>query len=73
MIILYSTGCPKCEILKGRLEKNNIKFHISDDVDYLIENGFQTAPVLQIDDQFYEYADAMRKLRVYETGKEEFE
>ena len=32
IITLYSTGCPKCQILEKRLKKNNIDFIISDNV-----------------------------------------
>ena len=31
-IILYSTGCPKCKILKKKLEDKNIDYVESDDI-----------------------------------------
>ena len=55
MITLYSTGCPKCQILEKRLKKNNIDFIISDNVDILIEKGFQSAPVMAVGKLFYDY------------------
>lgn len=69
MIILYSTGCPKCNILERRLTNDNIEFEISNDIDKLIDMGFQNAPVLQINDQFIVFEDAMKKLKAYEAGK----
>lgn len=69
MITLYSTGCPKCNILERRLTNDNIEFEISDDIDKLIEMGFQNAPVLQINDQFIAFEDAMKRLKAYEAGK----
>lgn len=68
MITLYSTGCPKCEVLKKRLTNDGIKFHISDNVDKLVEMGFMNAPILQIGDNYYEFPDAMKKLKAYENG-----
>lgn len=66
MIILYSTGCPKCNILERRLTNDKIEFSITDNVDKLIDMGFQNAPVLQIDDNFIDYTNAMKLLKVYE-------
>lgn len=66
MIILYSTGCPKCNILERRLTNDKIEFSITNNVDKLIDMGFQNAPVLQIDDNFIDYTNAMKLLKVYE-------
>lgn len=73
MITLYSTGCPKCNILEGRLTNDKIDFTISNDIDKLIEMGFQNAPILQINDQFIEYGEAMKRLKAYEAGEGAFE
>ena len=69
MITLYSTGCPKCNILERRLTNDNIEFEIINDIDKLIDMGFQNAPVLQINDQFIVFEDAMKRLKAYEAGK----
>lgn len=69
MVILYSTGCPKCNILEKRLTADKIDFKISDDIEILIEKGFQSAPVLQINDKYLDFATAMRKLKDYERGE----
>ena len=66
MITLYSTGCPNCNILCGRLTNDKIEFTVSNDIDKLVEMGFQNAPILQIDDNFIDYAGAMKLLKVYE-------
>lgn len=69
MVTLYSTGCPKCNILEGRLTKDNIEFSISDDVDKLMEMGFQTAPILQINDEYIDFVEAMNRLKALENGE----
>ena len=66
MIILYSTGCPKCNILWRRLTNDKIEFTVSNDINKLVEMGFQNAPILQIDDNFIDYVGAMKLLKVYE-------
>ena len=50
MITLYSTHCPKCIILEKKLREKNIDFEIWDDVDLMLEKGFQEAPYLEIQD-----------------------
>ena len=66
-ITLYSTGCPKCQVLEKRLKKNNLDFIISNDVDILIEKGFQSAPVMAVGKLFYDYTSAMNLLKKYEN------
>ncbi len=66
MITLYSTGCPKCSILEKRLTNDGISFNVSNNIDELINMGFQNAPVLQIGDSFIDYVNAMKLLKVFE-------
>ena len=68
MVVLYSTGCPKCVTLENRLNNNGINFTISNDVDKLIKMGFQNAPILQIDNDYYEFTEAMKKLKEFEQN-----
>ena len=45
-IVLYSTGCPKCKILKQMLQEHGINFEIIDDVDKMMELGIMQVPQL---------------------------
>lgn len=47
-IILYSNNCPKCKILKKKLDDKNIVYEAKDDIDFLISNGFRGYPVLSV-------------------------
>ena len=53
MITLYSTGCPKCNVLKQKLQNLNLDFQISKDLKELIKKGFVEAPILKISDNKY--------------------
>ena len=33
MVVLYSTGCPKCKVLEKKLNADKIEYSISDDID----------------------------------------
>lgn len=70
MITIYvSEGCGRCEALKKRLEKDGFDFSISKDIELLIEKGYQNAPVLQINDTFYDLKTSMGLLKDFESDK----
>ena len=48
-IVLYSTGCPKCNVLKKKLDMAKIEYEICDDIDIMEQKGFMAAPILEID------------------------
>ena len=51
MVQLYSTNCPRCNVLEKKLIQKNINFTkiIDFDPKKLIDLGFSTAPVCCID------------------------
>ena len=53
-VTLYSTGCPKCNVLKKKLEAANIDYTEVTDTDkvYQICNstGFDSVPIIAIED-----------------------
>ena len=59
-IFLYSTGCPKCKILETKLAQKNVNYEIIDNVDIMINKGFQSLPVLEVDSKLMEFGDAVR-------------
>lgn len=59
-IVLYSTGCPKCRILESKLNQNGIKYNLVDNEDVMIEKGFMSAPMLEIDGNVMNFTEAMK-------------
>ena len=49
MIKLYSNHCPKCDIVKAKLDKKNINYELVDDVEWLEANGYDEMPVLEVE------------------------
>ena len=45
-IILYSTGCPKCKVLKHKLEEKGIAYTENGSVDEMLSLGITQVPVL---------------------------
>ncbi len=48
-VVLYSTGCPRCKILKSKLDKKGITYSVVDDVDKMLSMGMVVVPVLEVD------------------------
>ena len=57
-VILYSTNCPKCNVLKKKLEQKNIDFELVTDQDVMIEKGFMSAPMLEVDGNIMNFSGA---------------
>lgn len=58
-IVLYSTNCPRCFVLNKKLEESGLEFEVSNDVSVLLEKGFLSAPVLEVDGEFMDFGDAV--------------
>lgn len=66
MIILYSTNCPKCNVLAQKLKKMGIDFQISYDTDQLIKLGFMEAPILKVENQYFNFSKAIKWIKEQE-------
>ena len=60
MVILYSNGCPKCNVLKKKLYENNIAYELCDDVEEMRKLGINKIPVLSVDGEILEFKNAVR-------------
>lgn len=45
---LYTTHCPKCMVLKKKLDQKNIFYEESNELDVLVKYGIQSVPVLDV-------------------------
>lgn len=59
MTILYSNDCPKCKILKFKLDTKNIQYNLCSDIDIMTSKGFQSTPMLEVDGKTMNYLDAI--------------
>ena len=57
-VILYSTGCPKCEVLEKKLNNAGITYDKCNDIDVMTKLGIQRVPVLSVDEKLYEFSEA---------------
>lgn len=57
-VMLYSTGCPRCNILKKKLNEKGITFEENNNVEQMIEMNITQVPVLSVDGERMEFAQA---------------
>lgn len=57
-IILHSTNCPKCKVLETKLKQKNIEYTENNNVNLMLEKGFTTVPMLEVDGEVMDYKSA---------------
>lgn len=66
MIKMYSTGCPKCNVLKKKLDLSGIEYEIVTDTAAIQEigkqNNISVLPILSVDDKIMDFKDAVKWL-----------
>ena len=68
-IILYSTGCPKCEILKKKMGEKNISYTEINDTNIMIKKNITFVPVLEINEKILNYKEAVDFVNSYTEGE----
>lgn len=58
-VVFHSTHCPKCKVLKLKLDKKNINYEENNDVELMVQKGFKSAPVLEVDGVVYNFKEAV--------------
>lgn len=59
-VIVYSSGCPKCKILKSKMDDKNIDFKLIEDVEVMKSKGFEHAPMLEVNEKIYDFNQAIK-------------
>ena len=58
-VTLYSTGCPRCNVLKKKLQQKKIEYVEINDVSIMEEKGYLSVPVLEVDDTSMDFKEAV--------------
>ena len=61
-VVMYSTGCPRCNILKSKLDANGVEYEVCDDIEKMESLGIISVPVLGVDDELLGFTDAIQKI-----------
>lgn len=69
MVTLYTTHCPKCEILEKKLKQKNINYKEITDINIMIEKGFTSTPMLELDGIVMDFSVANTWINIQEQGE----
>ena len=56
-VILYSTGCPKCRVLKKKLQNAGIDYEEENDIEFMQSMGFLEVPKLRVGNKIYGFKE----------------
>ena len=59
-IIIFSNGCPRCEVLKTKMDNANLNYKTSTDFQEIIDRGFETLPVLKVNNEYLDFIGAVK-------------
>lgn len=59
-VIFYTTSCPKCAILKKKLDAAHIPYTENRDVDEMQALGMTEAPALSVGGELMSFGDSVR-------------
>lgn len=62
-IVMYSSGCPRCKTLKKKLDDAGVQYETFTDIQKMVDMGFTDVPVLEVDGQRMQFADAIKWVR----------
>ena len=62
-IILYHTDCPKCKILQQKLDQKQIKYKSITNIEEIINLGYSSVPILQVNKTTYTFSEAIKLLK----------
>lgn len=58
-VVFYSTDCPKCKVLKAKLDSKGIDYTVFNDVDKMVEMGITTVPDLMVDGKLMNFKESI--------------
>ena len=58
-VILYEHGCPKCKVLKMKLDQKKIQYENVNDIELMKVKGFTEAPKLEVDGVVMNFKEAV--------------
>ena len=59
-VILYTTHCPRCEVLKTKLKQKNIEYSEVTSIDDMLSLGIKAVPMLNIDGKLMDFTKAIQ-------------
>ena len=58
-VILFSTGCPKCNVLKKKLSEKDITYEEFTSVDDMLSMGIKEVPMLGVGEKLMTFKESV--------------
>lgn len=58
-VVFYSTDCPKCKVLKAKLDSKSIDYTVFNDIDRMVEMGITTVPNLMVNGKLMNFKESI--------------
>jgi glutaredoxin len=58
-VILYEHGCPRCKVLKTKLDQKGIIYENVTDIELMKAKGFEEAPKLEVNGVIMNFKEAV--------------
>ena len=77
-IIFYTTNCPRCQVLKKKMDSLGIDYELNNDIKEMMLWGIQTVPMLRIEEELFDssslttlldFSQAVKWLKEYEKNE----
>ena len=62
-IIFYTSNCTKCKILRAKLDEKNIEYKVFDNIDEMINKGFTSMPMLEVDGEVKNFLESINWIK----------
>ena len=69
MILYSSSTCPKCKVLKMKLDKAGMSYEVNENIEEMKELGIKSLPVLRLTDKLLEFPSAIAFINDMEAAK----
>lgn len=65
-VVLYSTHCPRCNVLEKKLKQKNIDFEEVNDIKIMKNKGIFSVPILEVDGSMMDFSTANQWVNMQE-------
>ena len=67
MTVFSSSTCPKCKVLKMKLDKAGVDYQANENIEDAMALGIKTLPYIQLDDgTLLDFGEAVKYLKILE-------
>ena len=58
-VVLYSTHCPRCNVLEKKLQQKEVNYDEVNDTSIMEQKGYLSVPVLEVDGKSMDFKEAV--------------